>query len=185
MLRRARANRRYRAGDAAHRSLDAMARGGIHDQVGGGFHRYSVDARWAVPHFEKMLYDNALLAPVYLHAYQVSERDDLLEVCTRTLDYMARELCLPGGAFAASQDADSPGGEGAFFVWTPAQLREVLGEDDGALAAPRVRGCRRRQLRARIDRAVHAIPDCAGRSLACRWTRPRCTRGSRRFARAS
>jgi uncharacterized protein YyaL (SSP411 family) len=121
--------------DAAVLTLDAMSRGGIHDQVGGGFHRYSVDARWSVPHFEKMLYDNALLAPVYLHAYQVSGRDDLLEVCTRTLDYMARELRLPGGGFAASQDADSPGGEGAFFVWTPAQLRDALGVDDGTLAA--------------------------------------------------
>jgi len=121
--------------DAAVLSLDAMARGGIHDQVGGGFHRYSVDARWSVPHFEKMLYDNALLAPVYLHAYQLSGREDMLDVCTRTLDYIARELRLPGGALAASQDADSPGGEGAFFVWTPAQLRDVLGAEDGALAA--------------------------------------------------
>ena len=121
--------------EGAAMSLDAMARGGIHDQVGGGFHRYSVDARWAVPHFEKMLYDNALLAPVYLHAYKLTLRDDLLEVCTRTLDYMARELCLPGGGFAASQDADSPGGEGAFFVWTPAQLRETLGAEDATIAA--------------------------------------------------
>ncbi len=135
MLRRSRVSGDAVVREAALLSLDAMARGGIHDQVGGGFHRYSVDARWAVPHFEKMLYDNALLAPVYLHAYQVSGRDDLLEVCTRTLDYMARELRLPGGGFAASQDADSPGGEGAFFVWTPPQLRETLGADDGALAA--------------------------------------------------
>jgi uncharacterized protein YyaL (SSP411 family) len=133
--------RRYRVtGDtalenAATRTLDAMARGGIHDQIGGGFHRYSVDARWSVPHFEKMLYDNALLAPVYLHAFQVTGRDDMLEVCTRTLDYMARDLRLPDGGFAASQDADSPGGEGAFFVWSPAQLQDVLGPDDGALAA--------------------------------------------------
>ena len=121
--------------DAAVLSLDAMARGGIHDQVGGGFHRYSVDARWAVPHFEKMLYDNALLVPVYLHASRLQDDPGLVEVCTRTLDYVTRELRLPGGAFAASQDADSPGGEGAFFVWTPAQLRDVLGADDGALAA--------------------------------------------------
>ena len=133
--------RRYRVtGDeslwrAAEITLDAMARGGIHDQVGGGFHRYSVDARWAVPHFEKMLYDNAQLAPVYLHAFQLSGRDELRDVCTRTLDYLAREMLLPSGGFAASQDADSPGGEGAFFVWTPAQLRDVLGDDDGALAA--------------------------------------------------
>src|SRR6202790_1084430 len=135
MLRRSLATGDAVVRDAAVLTLDAMSRGGIHDQVGGGFHRYSVDARWAVPHFEKMLYDNAQLAPVYLHAYQVSGREDLLETCTRTLDYMARELLLPGGAFAASQDADSPGGEGAFFVWTPAQLRDVLGVDDGALAA--------------------------------------------------
>ena len=135
LLRRSVALRDTAMRDAALLSLDAMARGGIHDQVGGGFHRYSVDARWAVPHFEKMLYDNALLAPVYLRAFQVSGRDDLREVCTRTLDYMARELRLPGGGFAASQDADSPGGEGAFFVWTPAQLREALGDEDGTLAA--------------------------------------------------
>jgi hypothetical protein len=135
MLRRSRATGDAALADAAILTLDAMARGGIHDQVGGGFHRYSVDARWSVPHFEKMLYDNALLAPVYLHAFQVTARDDLLETCTRTLDYMARELRLPGGAFAASQDADSPGGEGAFFVWTPSQLRDALGAEDGALAA--------------------------------------------------
>ncbi len=135
MLRRSRVTEDVAVRDAAILTLDAMARGGIHDQVGGGFHRYSVDARWSVPHFEKMLYDNALLAPVYLHAYQLSGSDDLLEVCTRTLDYLARELQLPGGAFAASQDADSPGGEGAFFVWTPARLREALGADDGAFAA--------------------------------------------------
>ena len=135
MLRRSRVTGDVTVRDAALLTLDAMSRGGIHDQVGGGFHRYSVDARWAVPHFEKMLYDNAQLAPVYLHAYQMSGRDDMLETCTRTLDYMARELLLSGGAFAASQDADSPGGEGAFFVWTPVQLRDALGADDGALAA--------------------------------------------------
>ena len=161
-----------------------MSRGGIHDQVGGGFHRYSVDARWAVPHFEKMLYDNAQLAPVYLHAYQVSGRDDMLEACTRTLDYMARELLLSGGAFAASQDADSPGGEGAFFVWTPAQLRDALGADDGALAARAVRRRRRRQLRARDDRAVDAVPAGAGGAVDVDSTNRRCMRVSRTSARA-
>jgi uncharacterized protein YyaL (SSP411 family) len=135
LLRRSRNRGEVAMRDAAMMSLDAMARGGIDDQVGGGFHRYSVDARWAVPHFEKMLYDNALLAPVYLHAYQLSADEGMLEACTRTLDYMARELRLPGGGFAASQDADSPAGEGAFFVWTPKQLRDVLGDEDGALAA--------------------------------------------------
>jgi len=120
---------------AAELTVDAMARGGVHDQVGGGFHRYSVDTRWAIPHFEKMLYDNAQLVPVYLHAYQLGGREDFLEVATRTLDYLVREMRLPVGGFAASQDADSEGGEGAFFVWTPKQLRDALGEDDAALAA--------------------------------------------------
>src|SRR5437870_5242281 len=150
LLRRYRVTRDEPLWRAAEITLDAMARGGIHDQVGGGFHRYSIDERWAVPHFEKMLYDNAQLAPVYLHAYQLSGRDELRHVCTRTLDYLAREMLLPAGGFAASQDADSPGGdhptksgdfagtpgrEGAFFVWSPAQLIDVLGDDDGALAA--------------------------------------------------
>ena len=138
--------------DAAVLTLDAMSRGGIHDQVGGGFHRYSVDARWSVPHFEKMLYDNALLAPVYLHAYQFSGREDMLEVCTRTLDYMARELRLPGGAFAASQDADSPGGEGAFFVWTPCAAAGHARRRRRRSRCARVRRRRRRQLRARQRR---------------------------------
>src|SRR5438552_3956304 len=125
LLRRYRVTRDEPLWRAAEITLDAMARGGIHDQVGGGFHRYSIDDHWAVPHFEKMLYDNAQLAPVYLHAYQLTGRADFLEVSVRTLDYMARELRLSGGGFAASQDADSPGGEGAFFVWTPAQLRDA------------------------------------------------------------
>jgi uncharacterized protein len=103
--------------------------------VGGGFHRYSVDGTWSVPHFEKMLYDNAQLVPVYLHAHQLTGREDFASVVTTTLDYMTRELRLHVGGFAASQDADSEGGEGAFFVWTPEQLRTVLGDDDGVLAA--------------------------------------------------
>ncbi|HEX6539931.1 MAG TPA: thioredoxin domain-containing protein [Candidatus Dormibacteraeota bacterium] len=136
MLRRYRVTQDEAVLDAAGLTLDAMARGGLFDQVGGGFHRYSVDGHWGVPHFEKMLYDNAQLAPVYLHAYQLSGREDMLETATRTLDYLAREMRLPEGGFAASQDADSPGGgEGAFFVWTPAQLRDVLGEADAAFAA--------------------------------------------------
>jgi uncharacterized protein YyaL (SSP411 family) len=135
MLRRFHATGDDTLRQAADITLDAMARGGIFDQVGGGFHRYSVDERWAVPHFEKMLYDNAQLVPVYLHAYQTGGRTDFLRVALRTLDYMARELRLPSGGFAASQDADSPGGEGAFFVWTPEQLRDTLGDEDGALAA--------------------------------------------------
>jgi uncharacterized protein len=120
---------------AAEISLDRMARGGVYDQVGGGFHRYSVDAQWAVPHFEKMLYDNAQLVPVYLHAWQLSGEERWRRVCTEVLDYLRDEMLLPEGGFASAQDADSDGEEGRFFVWTPAQLREVLGDEDGALAA--------------------------------------------------
>ncbi|HKR99650.1 MAG TPA: thioredoxin domain-containing protein [Candidatus Dormibacteraeota bacterium] len=140
LLRRFRATGDRRYWNAAEVTLDRMERGGINDQVGGGFHRYSVDGTWSVPHFEKMLYDNAQLVPLYLHAYQLSGRDDFLRVVTATLDYMARELQLPDGGFAASQDADSEGGEGAYFVWTPAQLREVLGDSDDATVAARVFG---------------------------------------------
>ena len=135
LLRRFRATGDPRLLDAATVTLDRMARGGIHDQVGGGFHRYSVDGTWSVPHFEKMLYDNAQLAPVYLHAHLLTGEPAWRAVVEDTLDYITRELRLPGGGFASSHDADSPGGEGSYFVWTPATLREALGDDDGALAA--------------------------------------------------
>jgi uncharacterized protein YyaL (SSP411 family) len=111
-------------------TLERMADGGIHDQVGGGFHRYSVDAIWLVPHFEKMLYDNALLARVYALAHRVTGEPRWREVAERTLDYLLREMQAPDGGFAAAQDADSPGGEGAFFVWTVDQLREVLTHEE-------------------------------------------------------
>ncbi|MDQ6856883.1 MAG: thioredoxin domain-containing protein [Candidatus Dormibacteraeota bacterium] len=135
MLRRHRASGERRLLDAALISLDHMDRGGIHDQVGGGFHRYSVDATWSIPHFEKMLYDNAQLARVYVHAHQLTGGERWRRVAEDTLDHALRELRLPGGGFASSQDADSPGGEGSYFVWTRAQLREVLGDDDSTLAA--------------------------------------------------
>jgi uncharacterized protein YyaL (SSP411 family) len=111
-------------------TLQRMADGGIHDQVGGGFHRYSVDGIWLVPHFEKMLYDNALLARVYALAHRVTGEPRWREVAERTLDYLLREMQAPDGGFAAAQDADSPGGEGAFFVWTIDQIREVLSHDE-------------------------------------------------------
>src|SRR5581483_6966169 len=113
--------------EPARITLDRMAAGGMYDLVGGGFHRYSVDGRWLVPHFEKMLYDNALLAVAYLEAWAVTGEPGLREVAERTLDYMLRELRLPEGGFASSQDADTDGHEGATYVWTPAQLREALG----------------------------------------------------------
>ena len=107
-------------------TLDRMADGGIFDQLGGGFHRYAVDAVWLVPHFEKMLYDNAQLARVYLHAWQLTREPRYLEVATATLDYLLRELRTPEGAFAASQDADTDGVEGATYTWTPAEIRAAL-----------------------------------------------------------
>jgi len=119
----------------ARRSLDAMADGGIRDQLGGGFHRYATDAIWLVPHFEQMLYDNAQLARVYVHAWQVTGDERYREVAEDTLDYVLRELTTGDGAFAASQDADTDGVEGATFTWTAAEIREVLGEDAPAFTA--------------------------------------------------
>ena len=110
-------------------TLDSMAHGGIYDQVGGGFHRYSTDAFWLVPHFEKMLYDNALLAKLYLHAYQVTGSALYRRVVEETLDYVVREMTSPSGGFYSAQDADSEGVEGKFFVWSPQEIVEALGED--------------------------------------------------------
>jgi uncharacterized protein len=115
-------------------TLDAMAAGGMYDLVGGGFHRYSVDREWLVPHFEKMLYDNALLAAVYLHAWVVTGNERYRRVTEETLDYMLRELLLPEGGFASAQDADTDGVEGLTFTWTPDEgVREELLEpfEDG------------------------------------------------------
>ncbi len=114
-------------------TLDAMARGGIHDHLGGGFHRYSVDGAWLVPHFEKMLYDNALLARAYLRAWQVTRDPGYRRVAISVLDYMAREMTSPEGGFYSSQDADSEGEEGRFFVWRPGEIRAALSEVDAAL----------------------------------------------------
>jgi uncharacterized protein YyaL (SSP411 family) len=108
--------------------LRAMAAGGIYDQVGGGFARYSVDARWTVPHFEKMLYDNALLARAYLHGWQVSSEQRFADVCCETLDWALREMRGPEGGFCCALDADSEGVEGKFYVWSVAELRATLGE---------------------------------------------------------
>ena len=110
-------------------TLRKMARGGMYDQIGGGFHRYSVDERWLVPHFEKMLYDNALLTWVYLEALQMT--GDMLygTVASQTLDYVLREMTRVGGGYYATQDADSEGEEGKFFVWSPEEIERALGED--------------------------------------------------------
>jgi uncharacterized protein len=110
-------------------TLKKMARGGIYDQVGGGFHRYSVDAIWLVPHFEKMLYDNAQLSRVYLHAYQVTGDEFYKRIATEIYDYILREMTAPEGAFYSTTDADSEGEEGKFFVWSVAELEALLGKN--------------------------------------------------------
>jgi len=124
------------------RTLEHMAAGGIRDHVGGGFHRYATDAAWRVPHFEKMLYDNALLAVAYLEGFQATGNPDFAAVAREILDYLTREMLDAGGAFHAATDADSlaPGGheeEGRFFTWTPDELEAVLGPDRARLVAAR------------------------------------------------
>jgi uncharacterized protein YyaL (SSP411 family) len=129
--------------DMVDLTLTQMASGGIYDQLGGGFHRYSTDARWLVPHFEKMLYDNGLLARLYLHAWQVTGRPIYRRIVEETLDYAIREMtakypasarnggCEETGGFFSAQDADSEGEEGKFFVWTPDQVKSILGDEEG------------------------------------------------------
>ncbi len=114
-------------------TLDKMARGGIYDQIGGGFHRYAVDSIWLVPHFEKMLYDNAQLIRVYLHAFQVTGNEFYKLIAVETLEYVRREMLDDSGGFYSTQDADSEGEEGKFFVWKPDEIFAVLGEEDGRI----------------------------------------------------
>ncbi len=126
----------WRTGDAQLReivvnTLTKMARGGIYDQVGGGFHRYSVDAHWLVPHFEKMLYDNALLARLYTRAWQWTKEPLFAQVANEIFGFVQREMTAPDGAFYATFDADSEGVEGKFYVWSRAEVLELLGADEG------------------------------------------------------
>src|SRR3989440_1098743 len=110
-----------------------MAEGGMYDQLGGGFHRYSVDAKWLVPHFEKMLYDNALLSRLYLHVYQLTKDESARRTAEETLDYVVREMTDRSGGFYSSQDADSEGEEGKFFVWSRPEIVELLGEQEASI----------------------------------------------------
>jgi uncharacterized protein YyaL (SSP411 family) len=135
LLRHARRTGDAEAAHVAILTLQKMAAGGLYDQIGGGFHRYSTDAQWLVPHFEKMLYDNALLVVAYAEAFQVTGRPDFARVTRETCDYVLREMTDPDGGFYSATDADSEGPdgrleEGDFFVWTDDQVRAVLGEGE-------------------------------------------------------
>lgn len=128
----------YRTQDTAvlemvNLTLEKMAKGGIYDQLGGGFHRYATDSHWLVPHFEKMLYDNALLSRIYLHAYLVTGNRLYRSVAEETLDYVLREMTDPQGGFYSTQDADSEGVEGKYYLWTAQEITEVLGEKTGLI----------------------------------------------------
>ncbi|MDD3410963.1 MAG: thioredoxin domain-containing protein, partial [Eubacteriales bacterium] len=131
LLRHAERTGDKRALAMAEGTLDAMLRGGLFDHVGGGFCRYSVDRRWLVPHFEKMLYDNALLLWAYAEGWRVTRRPAYRDAALRTADYALREMALPEGAFCCSQDADSEGREGVFYGFTPEEVRAALGREDG------------------------------------------------------
>jgi len=113
----------------ALKTLSKMAKGGIFDQLGGGFHRYSTDTQWLVPHFEKMLYDNALIPVVYVEAFQITNNPFYLDVVKKTLNYVLREMTSPEGGFYSAQDADSEGEEGKYYVWKKSEIEEILGKD--------------------------------------------------------
>jgi hypothetical protein len=133
LLRQWRRTKDASALNAVELTLNKMARGGMYDQLGGGFHRYSVDEKWLVPHFEKMLYDNALLSRVYTEAFLATGNEFYKRIAIETLDYVTREMTDGSGGFYSTQDADSEGEEGKFFVWTPAEVTALLGEEDAQL----------------------------------------------------
>ncbi len=133
LLRSARRTGKGRCLEVVENTLTRMACGGVYDQLGGGFHRYSVDAHWLVPHFEKMLYDNALLSRIYLDTYLATGNAFYRRITEETLDYVLRDMTSPEGGFYSTQDADSEGHEGKYYVWTPREIEAVLGESDADL----------------------------------------------------
>jgi uncharacterized protein YyaL (SSP411 family) len=181
LLRRAARTGDARALQMAERSLEAMARGGLFDQLGGGFARYSVDDRWDVPHFEKMLYDNALLLRVYTHWHRQTGSPLGERVARATAEFMLRELRTAEGGFASALDADSDGREGAFYVWTPQELESALGPADAAVAAERFGVTEQGNFEGgastlRLDQEPsdwHAHADLVRRLLDARGKRPR------------
>ena len=174
LLRLHAATRDEEALSMARLTLDRMAAGGMYDLLGGGFHRYSVDERWLVPHFEKMLYDNALLASAYLHAWLVTGEERYRRVTVETLDYVLRELRLPEGGLASAQDADTDGVEGLTFTWTEDELEAVLGERHPEWLQPFEDG--RFVLRGKIPEESRA------RLLAAREQRPQPLRDDKALA---
>jgi len=151
-------------------TLDHMANGGIYDQLGGGFHRYATDVRWLVPHFEKMLYDNALLSRLYLHAFQVTGKPLYRRIATEILEYVRREMLAPEGGFYSTQDADSEGEEGKFFLWTRDEVMALLGEADGELFCRYYDVTSRGNFEGRnilhVDADIAMVADAAGVSVA-------------------
>jgi len=133
LLRWQKRNRDFQAADMVVKTLEAMRRGGIFDHLGFGFHRYSVDERWRVPHFEKMLYDQAMLTMAYVEAYQALGRKDFAETAGEVCRYVLRDMTSPEGGFYSAEDADSEGREGRFYVWTPAEVRKHVGAETGDL----------------------------------------------------
>jgi uncharacterized protein YyaL (SSP411 family) len=151
--------------DIAVHSLERMARGGIYDHLGGGFHRYSTDGEWLVPHFEKMLYDNAQLARAYLMGYQAAGRSDFRDVAEQVIEYVLRDMTDPSGGFYSTEDADSEGEEGAFYIWRLADVRDLLGEADARVfgAFYDVTEPGNFEHRASILHVEHRLPDIAAR----------------------
>lgn len=175
LLRRARGGGDAEALAMAVGTLQRMARGGMFDQIGGGFHRYSVDNEWLVPHFEKMLYDNARLGGLYAEAYRQTGEVFFARVARQTFDYLLRDMRSAGGAFFSAEDADSEGGEGVFYTWTPAELVAAVGADDAALVTALYGVTLKGNFEGRTILNLHRPPaevaSDAGLSLVALWAR--------------